>query len=96
MRTTPRPSLAFAFLASAAVALAAPPAGAAAQLSFDRVDAAVGSRTTAIQARDLNGDGRLDLVVSGGQSVFVLTGRGDGRSELIRSVWKGTGQGRQR
>ena len=40
----------------------------------------------AIQARDLNGDGRLDLVVSGGQSVFVLTGRGDGRFEV---TWSG-------
>ena len=47
---------------------------------------AVGSPTTAIQARDLNGDGRLDLVVSGGQSVFVLTGQGDGRFEV---TWSG-------
>ena len=61
-------------------------ADAAGQLSFDRVDAVVGSSTTAIQARDLNGDGRLDLVVSAGQSVFVLTGRGDGRFDV---TWSG-------
>lgn len=71
---------------TAALALAAPPADAAGQLSFERVDAVVGSSTTAIQARDLNGDGRLDLVVSGGQSVFVLTGQGDGRFEV---TWSG-------
>ena len=61
-------------------------ADAAGQLSFDRVDAVVGSPATAIQARDLNGDGRLDLVVSGGQRVFVLTGQGDGRFDV---TWSG-------
>ena len=35
---------------------------------------------------EVNGDGRLDLVVSGGQSVFVLTGRGDGRFDV---TWSG-------
>ena len=73
----------------AALALATPSAAAAGQLSFDRVDAAVGSSTTAIQPRDLNGDGRLDLVVSGGQSVFVLTGRGDGRFDV---TWSGAAE----
>lgn len=62
------------------------PADAAGQLSFDRVDAVVGSPTTAIQAGDLNGDGRLDLVVSGGQTVIVLTGQGGGRFNV---TWPG-------
>ena len=75
MRATSRTSLGFAVLASGGLALAAPPADAAEQLLFDRVDAVVGSPTTAIQARDLNGDERLDLVVTGGQRVIVLTGR---------------------
>ena len=78
--------LRFALLVSGALALAAPPPDAAGQLVFDRLDAVVGSPTTAIQAHDLNGDGRLDLVVSGGLSVFVLTGRGDGRFEV---TWSG-------
>ena len=86
MRTTSRASLGFAVLASRGLALAAPPADAAGQLSFDRVDAVVGSPTTAIQASDLNGDGRLDLVVSGGQSVLVLTGQGDSRFDV---TWSG-------
>lgn len=72
-------SLGFAGLAAVGLALAASPADAAGQLSFERVDAVVGSPTNAIRASDLNADGRLDLVVSGGQRVFVLTGRGDGR-----------------
>ena len=42
--------------------------------------------TTAIQAHNLNGDGQLDLVVSGGQSAFVLTGQGDGRFDV---TWSG-------
>ena len=42
--------------------------------------------STPIQACDLNGDGRLDLVVSSGQSVFVLTGQGDGHFEV---TWSG-------
>ena len=88
MRTTSRNPPAFALLASTALALAAPPPDAAGQLSFHRVDADVGSPTTAIQARDLNGDGRLDLVVSGGQRVFVLTGQVDGRFEV---TWSGAG-----
>ena len=86
MRTTPRVSLGFAVLASGGLPLADPPADAAGQLSFDRVDAVVGSPTTAIQARDLNGDGRPDLVVAGGQSVLVLTGQGDGRFDV---TWSG-------
>ena len=86
MRTTSQASLGFAALASSALALAAPPPDAAGQFSFHRVDAVVGSPTTAILARDLNGDGRLDLVVSGGPSVFVLTGRGDGGFEV---TWSG-------
>ena len=86
MRTTSRTSLAFALLAFAALALATPPPDAAGRLSFDRLDAVVGTPTTAIQARDLNGDRRLDLVVSGGQSVFVLSGRGDGRFDV---TWSG-------
>ena len=59
---------------------------AAGQLCFDRLAAVVGSPTTAIQASDLNGDGRLDLVVSGGQSVFALTDQGNGRFE---ATWSG-------
>ncbi len=86
MRTTSRASFAFAVPASAAFALATPPAAAVGQLSFHGFDAVVGSPTSAIQARDLNGDGRLDLVASGGQSVFVLTGRGDGRFDV---TWSG-------
>ncbi|MYA41187.1 MAG: VCBS repeat-containing protein [Gemmatimonadetes bacterium] len=86
MRTTSRPSLGFAALTSAALALATPPTAAAGQLSFHRVEAVVGNPTTAILAHDLNGDGRLDLVASGGQSVFVLTGRGDGRFDV---TWSG-------
>ena len=57
MKATSRASLAFA-LTSGGLTLAAPPTGTTSQLSFDRVDAVVGSPTTAIQARDLNGDGR--------------------------------------
>ena len=72
-------SLGFVGLAAASPALAASPADAAGQLSFERVDAVVGSPTNAIRASDLNADGRLDLVDSGGQRAFVLTGRGDGR-----------------
>jgi len=86
MRTTSLASLGLAVLASGGLALAAAPADAAGQLSFDRVDAVVGSPTSAILAHDLNGDGRLDLVVSGGQSVFVLTGRDNGRFEV---TWSG-------
>ena len=56
-------SLSVAVLASAGLAAAAPPPAAAGQLSFHRVDAVVGSPTTAILARDLNGNGRLDLDV---------------------------------
>lgn len=72
-------SLGFAGLAAAGLAFAASPADAAGQLSFERVDAVVGSPTNAIRASDLNADGRLDLVVSGGQHLFALTGRVDGR-----------------
>ena len=79
MTTKSRVSLGFVGLAVASLAFAAAPADAAGQLSFERVDAVVGSPTNAIRASDLNADGRLDLVVSGGQRVFVLTGRGDGR-----------------
>ena len=86
MRPTSLAPPAFALLASAALALAALPPDATGQLSFERLDAVVGSPTTAIQARDLNADGRLDLVVSGGQSVFVLTGQGDGRFDV---TWSG-------
>ena len=81
MRATPRPPLGFAVLASAALALAAPPAGAAPQLSFDRVDAAVGTPATAIQARDLNGDGRRDVAAASGEGAGSLAtwhGLGDG------------------
>lgn len=73
-------------LASSALAFAAPPAGAVAQPSYERVDVVVGGPTNAIRAHDLNGDGRLDLVVSGGQSVLVLAGRGDGSFEVS---WSG-------
>ncbi len=52
----------------------------------NRVDVVVGSPTTAIQGRDLNGDGQLDFVVSGGQRVFVLTSQGDDRFEV---TWSG-------
>ena len=52
MRTTSRTLTAFALLASAALALAAPPADVTAQLSFDRLDAVVGSPTAAILARE--------------------------------------------
>ena len=86
MRPTSLAPPAFALLASATLTLAAPPPDATGQLSFERLDAVVGSPTTAIQARDLNADGRLDLVVSGGRSVFVLTGQGDGRFEV---TWSG-------
>ena len=74
--------LGFAGLVSAGLAVAAGSADTVGQLSFERVDAAVGSPTNAIRTHDLNHDGRLDLVVSGGGSVFVLTGRGDGRFDV--------------
>lgn len=80
------PLLIRSIILPATLALAAPPAAAVGQLSFERVNAVVGSPTTAIQAHDVNGDGQLDLVVSGGQSVFVLTGRGDGRFDV---TWSG-------
>ena len=78
--------LGFAGLVSGGLALAAPPADAVRQPSFERVEAVVGSPTNAIRVRDLNNDGRLDLVVSGGRRVFVLTGRGDGRFDVS---WSG-------
>ena len=79
-------SLGFVGLAATSLVLAASPADGVGQLSFERVNAVVGSPTNAIRASDLNADGRLDLVVSGGQGVFVLTGRGDGRFDLS---WSG-------
>lgn len=72
--------------AATGLALNAPLPNATKQLTFDRLDAVVGSPTTAIRARDLNSGGRLDLVVSGGQSVLVLAEQGDGRFEL---TWSG-------
>ena len=74
--------LGFAGLVSAGLAIAAGSADTVGQLSFERVDAVVGSPTNAIRTHDLNHDGRLDLVVSGGGSIFVLTGRGDGRFDV--------------
>lgn len=74
------------FIGSASLALAASPVAAVGQLSFERVDAFVGGPTNAIRAHDVNEDERLDIVVSGGQHVFVLTGRGDGRFDVS---WSG-------
>jgi hypothetical protein len=59
-----------------------------AELAFDRVQIAVGVPTNAIATADVNRDSRLDLVVSGGERVVVLAGRGDGRFE-IASVMDG-------
>ena len=59
------------------------------QLSFDRVEVVVGVPTSAILAADLDNDGRLDLVVAGGERVFVLHGRGDGQFDVASSVAAG-------
>ncbi|MCZ6916434.1 MAG: VCBS repeat-containing protein [Gemmatimonadetes bacterium] len=58
----------------------------AVQISFDRIQVEVGVRTTAILTWDMNRDGRLDLVVSGGGRVVVLHGRGDGHFDVASSV----------
>ena len=50
------------------------------QISFDQIQVEVGVRTTAILAWDMDRDGHLDLVVSGGWRVVALHGRGDGTS----------------
>ena len=68
-------------------------ADAAGQLSFDRVDAVVRSPTTAIQARDLNGDGQLDLVVSGGHADLLVDDRSPESIRLFRSRGNGTFSG---
>ena len=59
------------------------------QLSFDRVEVVVGVTTSAILAFDLDNDGRLDLIVTGGERVFVLHGRGDGQFDVSLSVAAG-------
>ncbi|MXY08349.1 MAG: hypothetical protein F4Y61_06840 [Rhodothermaceae bacterium] len=74
------------FIGSASLVFAASPVAAVGQLSFERVDAFVGGPTNAILAHDVNEDERLDIVVSGGQHVFVLTGRDDGRFDVS---WSG-------
>ncbi len=61
----------------------------ATQSPFDHIQVDVGVRTTAILAFDVDGDGHLDLVVSGGGRVFVLHGRGDGQFEVAASVAAG-------
>jgi hypothetical protein len=43
-----------------------------------RVDRQIGSNPRSAQAGDLNGDGRLDLAVTGNSSVSVMLGIGDG------------------
>lgn len=78
--------LGFASLVSTGLTCASRPADAVGQLSYERVDAVVGHPTNAIRAHDLNNDGRLDLVVSGGRNVFVLMGQGDGRFDVS---WSG-------
>lgn len=56
------------------------------ELSFDRIEVAVGVTTNSILASDLDNDGRLDLVVAGREGVFVLLGRGDGQFDVASSV----------
>ena len=56
---------------------------------FDRIQVDVGVRTAAILAFDVDGDGYLDLVVSGGGRVIAVHGRGDGRFEVAASVAAG-------
>jgi hypothetical protein len=56
------------------------------QISFDRIQVEVGVRTTAILAWDIDRDGHLDLVVSGGGRVVALHGRGDGHFDVASSV----------
>ncbi len=56
---------------------------------FFRIQVDVGVRTTAILAFDVDGDGYLDLVVSGGGRVVAVHGRGDGRFEVATSVAAG-------
>ena len=57
-----------------------------AQISFDRIQVEVGVRTAAILAWDMDRDGHLDLVVSGGGRVVALHGRGDGHFDVASSV----------
>ena len=64
-------------------------AGDRAQLSFDRVEVEVGVPSAALLAFDVDGDGRLDLVVAGEDGVLVLRGHGDGRFDLLSSVAAG-------
>ncbi len=61
----------------------------AAQSPFDRIQVEVGVRTTAILASDVDSDGHLDLLVTGGGRVVVLRGRGDGQFEVASSVAAG-------
>ena len=82
-------SLGCGVLLAANTACAATRAEEADQLSFDRVEVAVGFSTSAIVAYDLNNDGRLDLVVVGREGVVVLNGRGDGQFDVSSSVAAG-------
>jgi len=59
------------------------------QLSFDRVEVVIGVPTTSILASDLDDDGRLDLLVAGGERVFALRGRGDGQFDVAPSFAAG-------
>ena len=56
---------------------------------FDRILIDVGVRTNAILAFDVDGDGLMDLVVSGGGMVTTVRGRGDGQFEVAASVAAG-------
>ena len=51
-----------------------------ANISFGRSDLAVGTNPAAVAAGDVNGDGKLDLMIanSGSNNVSVLLGNGDG------------------
>ena len=51
-------------------------AGEGAQLSFDRVEVEIGLPSRALLTSDVDGDGRLDLIVAGGDRVLVLKGHG--------------------
>ncbi len=82
-------SLGCAVLIAASAACAASRAGEDGSLSFDRVEVVVGVPTSEILAHDLNDDQRLDLVVTGGDRVFVLHGRGDGQFDVSSSVAAG-------